>query len=198
MNIFGNPFYILGAMPLDSRRKINALADDKSLFMNAAEVSEARDILINPSKRLAAELRWFPGLNKVQTDELLFFFSQLKAEKEPDNPDIGELNDLAELNSKIYALPYSKFNDIYTAKYLILEICRLYEAIVIKDLTDEINHDREIGGFPSVLRIVEVEEAIRHYRDDIIKTIFQEILKLTQTQYIELITLLAQKLFSLA
>ena len=71
MNIFENPFYILGATPLDSRRKINEFADDKSLLLNTAEITEARDILINPSKRLAAEIRWFPGLSKEQTSEIL-------------------------------------------------------------------------------------------------------------------------------
>ncbi len=193
MNILGNPFYILGATPLDSRRKINALAEDKSLFMNTAEVSEARDILINPSKRLAAELRWFPGLSKDQTAELLIFFSELQAGNIPDDPNILDLNNLAELNSRIYALPYRELNDIYKVKYLILEISRLYESIGIKGLTDEINHDREIGGFPTVSGTAEVEEAIRDYRDDIKKTISKELLKLTQAQYIELITILAQK-----
>ena len=193
MNILENPFYILGATPFDNRRKINALADDKSLLLNTAEITEARDILINPSKRLAAEIRWFPGLSKEQTDELLGFVADIQAGNTPEEPNILDLNILANLNSKTYAFPYRELKDIFKAKYLILEISRLYESISIKELTDEINHERKIGGFPSISGTTEVEEAIRDYRDDIKKTISQALSKLTQEQNIELITMLAQK-----
>ncbi|MBP7509742.1 MAG: hypothetical protein KA807_18155, partial [Prolixibacteraceae bacterium] len=193
MNIFENPFYILGATPLDSRRKINEFADDKSLLLNTAEITEARDILINPSKRLAAEIRWFPGLSKEQTSEILGLIADLQAGNRTEEPNIFEWNTLANLNAKLYAFPYRELKDIFKAKYLILEISRLYESISIKELTDDINHDRKIGGLPSISGTTEIEEAIRDYRDDIKKTISQALSKLTQEQNIELITMLAQK-----
>lgn len=56
MNILENPFYILGATPFDNRRKINALADDKSLLLNTAEITEARDILIKVLKKVSVSL----------------------------------------------------------------------------------------------------------------------------------------------
>ncbi len=192
MNILENPFYILGATPLDSRRKINTLAEDKSLLLNTAEITKARDILINPLKRITAELRWFPGLDKDQMDELLGFFAELQAGNTPEEPNILDLNILANLNSKMYAFPYHEINDIFKAKYYILEISRLYESINTNELTEEINHDREISGFPSISGTAEVEKAIREYRDDIKKTISQALLNLTQEQHIELITMLSQ------
>lgn len=48
MNIFENPFYILGASTKDNRRKISDLAEEKGFLYDPNTVEEARNALIIP------------------------------------------------------------------------------------------------------------------------------------------------------
>jgi hypothetical protein len=61
MNLFENPFCILGASPSDTRQQLYAKCDSKSLLAVSDDYAQALQILTHPAKRLSAELRWFPG-----------------------------------------------------------------------------------------------------------------------------------------
>ena len=60
MDLRHNPFYILGASMTDNKRRIMELAEEKSLFGDEEAVEEAKTILLDPIRRIDAELSWFP------------------------------------------------------------------------------------------------------------------------------------------
>ena len=74
MNIFENPFYILGASTSDNRYRISELAEEKSFLSEPNIIEEARNALIIPQKRLEVELRWFPKTGNKKIENILNFF----------------------------------------------------------------------------------------------------------------------------
>ena len=58
MDLVQNPFYILTANPHDNHRRIMELADERSLLLDSSECMDAYSDLINPRKRLSAEMGW--------------------------------------------------------------------------------------------------------------------------------------------
>lgn len=71
MNLLENPFYILGATTRDNRKRILELAEEKSLVTDPALCNKAKTELITPSKRISAELAWFPGLSPRNAENVL-------------------------------------------------------------------------------------------------------------------------------
>ena len=71
MSLTSNPFHILGAKMTDDRRRIVALAKEKSFGGDEEAVRQAQGILLTPRKRLAAEIAWLPGVEPDQIGELL-------------------------------------------------------------------------------------------------------------------------------
>ena len=68
MDLFSNPFHILGASTRDNRHRISELADERSLLFDPNSCMEARSDLTNPRKRLSVEVAWLPGIapNRVE------------------------------------------------------------------------------------------------------------------------------------
>ena len=60
MRLHENPFYILGVTPEHSIAEIDEIKEDKCFEdeTRETEYEEARDILVNPRKRIFAEVRW--------------------------------------------------------------------------------------------------------------------------------------------
>lgn len=71
MSLTSNPFHILGAKMTDDRRRIVALAKEKSFGGDEEAVREAQSILLTPRKRLAAEIAWLPGVEPERIGKLL-------------------------------------------------------------------------------------------------------------------------------
>ena len=66
-------------MPESSRSTIHEQAEEKSFDIDENLCKEAENILINPKKRLEAEISWFPGLDiKTVTERVKEVFSDTK------------------------------------------------------------------------------------------------------------------------
>ena len=63
-----NPFYILGLSCSADRRTIIEKAEELAFAddANAEKYEEAKNILLNPKRRLEAEIGWFPGIKDVR------------------------------------------------------------------------------------------------------------------------------------
>ena len=61
MKLIDNPFYILKCMPESSKSTIHEQAEERSFDIDENICKNAENILINPKKRLQAEISWFPG-----------------------------------------------------------------------------------------------------------------------------------------
>ena len=71
MNLLQNPFYILNATQRDNRHRIMELAEKQSLLSDADKCMEARAALINPRKRVSAEVAWLPGVEPERVYDIL-------------------------------------------------------------------------------------------------------------------------------
>ena len=193
MNLFDSPFYILGAVPQDNRHKIAALAEEKALFSDAERVSEARSVLTTPSKRLSAEIRWFPGLNAEEISEVAAYCTKLQHGEHTEEPEPVDKCTLTALNIKLYAFPLKPFTDLFQIKYALLEISRLFAGIDAETIRGEINRDRVASGFPEIQSIAELEDELTRFRGEIRQDIASRLTTLPQQEYVELVTLLAEK-----
>lgn len=168
MKLCKNPFHILGASPRDDRRRIMELADERSLLFDPDRCMQARSDLLNPAKRLFAEMAWMPGVNPKRVAELL---SMLKSSPR-DLRYVDRLNPITRAN--LLASGFSKAHDLEpgeTAGWA-LQIANEFEKIDPEGLLVLVNEDRNISGFPEVTDLSAVEEAIkdrrRYYREAII------------------------------
>ena len=66
-----NPFYILEVSTRDTRQKIVEMAEDKSLELDEELVQKAQSNLVTPSRRLTAELDWFPGVAPARISKII-------------------------------------------------------------------------------------------------------------------------------
>ena len=191
MNIFENPFYILGVSPRDNRRAIAAAAEDKLFLSDAAVINDARNALLIPEKRLAAEMRWFPGIDDRKIAELIEFLLQLRAGKDQNSnlADLTDYIDIDALNLLIYIWEFKSASDI-TA--VIFEISKFFEDMYVDDILVTINEARAEAGFPEAGE-AEVEYELNNYRADIVKTIEDKLSALALEEYYDVINSLAEK-----
>ena len=190
MNIFENPFYILGVSPHDNRRAIAAAADDKLFLSDSAVINDARNALLIPEKRLAAEMRWFPGTDDRKIAEIIEFFNKLKAGQRTNMIDMSGLKGIALLNFSIYVFNFRKFRDVKEIIKSMLTIILCFETIEQKYVFDIVNQTHKNAAFSEVEKL-EFEEEFDNYRNDIVKTMDEKINKLSSGEYAAIIRELA-------
>ena len=76
MDFLQNPFYILNASPRDKRGRIMELSEERSLLTDSDDCAQASSNLINPRKRLSAEIAWLPGVSPKNTNAVVQWLSK--------------------------------------------------------------------------------------------------------------------------
>ena len=146
-----NPFRVLNVSIYDDKATIIKRADDLSFAApdNEELIERARDTLLNPRKRIAAEMRYF------------------------DEVDIKNLFALAGLNRLIHSL-----SDLDAADKLeaVVEIDALYSELSVEDVRDQINAARAKSKFPAVQDVAAIRDELKNIRDDV-RGIVQNTLK---------------------
>ena len=157
MEILDNPFHILRATLRDDRRKIMERAEERSLIEDADQCSRARAILTHPKKRLAAELAWLPGLSPKRTAASI---QVLKS-------DISKVTILESLpplaRSNLYAAALPRIAGSVSADRLIewiISMSNASEQIDAVSITNLLNEDRSVAGFPEIPDVTAVEEQL--------------------------------------
>lgn len=152
-------------------------------------------MLIIPDKRLAAEIRWFTGLDDKETADLIEYFRALNAVRRPAPENFSAdtfYSYLASLNFLVYKLRYTNFKNKADIKDAIFEINECFENMDIEAECEFINDDRDEACFPQV-EITEFEYELNNYRSDIVKIIDENLSILPQEEYIELIGEIAKE-----
>jgi hypothetical protein len=160
MDLFHNPFKILEVSMRDDRSHITEIAEERSLLIDADECSNARFVLTNPRKRLAAEISWLPGLAPKNIDSI---FSILNSSpsiivEQLNLPPMARTNLLV---AAIKRLPeYNKEN----LSRWILEIAKSFEEISSEQVLKTINEERLVAGFPDIVDLSLIEDEIKERR----------------------------------
>ena len=168
MDLAANPFYTLGATLDDDRRRIAELADEKSLIGDEASIREARGILTNPKRRLAAEVGWLPGLatERVAETIALLEVNPREVRRITGLPALARANLLAD--SLVRSGSSLGGNEV--AQWIV-ELSETHERVHTEEVVSLLNEARSTAGFAAITNQASVEEELqgrrRHLRDAI-------------------------------
>ena len=166
MDIAANPFYTLGATMDDGRRRIAELADEKRLVGEEDSAREARGVLTNPKRRLAAEVGWLPGLGAERVAETISLL-------EVNPTEIRRLTGLPALaRANLLAEALLRSGAALTSDEIaqwILELSETHERVDAEEVVSLLNEARSTAGFASIPSRENVEEELqgrrRHFCD---------------------------------
>ena len=160
MDILKTPFHILGVTTRDNRHKILELEEERSLLSDADECKVAHETLINPRKRISAEVAWLVGVDPTLSDELL---------RHLDSPNQNFLNitgltHIARANLLVSGL--SRLPNLPTSNIVewILSITQASETINSETVCTILNEDRRASGFPEITDMSAIDDEIRKQR----------------------------------
>ena len=187
MNIIENPFYILEVSAKHNREQIKSVAEEK-IFMNdsaSESINEAVNTLIIANKRLAAEIRWFPGIDYLKIKDLVEFFRKLNSGKPAKKIDMSSLRGISLLNFAVYMFRFRKFKDIYEILKSFLAMGKCYDTLNTQSVCSLINNERIAAGF-HVAEEAEIDRELHNYRSDVINTLHDKLLSLSESEYMKL------------
>ncbi len=167
-----NPFNVLHVSMRDSQDKILDKVEDLSLTLDEAICSQAASILTNPTKRLEAEVSWFPGYTPKKIKEA---FEDAKSAPDEfiDNLSEDELS-YADINAEILA--FLNIQMPHLIKDYLLKCISDLEKIDSDALFNELNKERNVGGIP-VIPNIEVLTTVLQNRKQELADIFYSFLK---------------------
>ncbi len=192
MNLLTNPFFTLGATTHDNRRRIMALAQEKTLTADeamAAAVRDAKAVLVHPKRRLAAEIGWLPGL-RLKTSWAVEMLQQdpAKVRNLVALPNLARANLLAAGLTRIVAqLPKGEI-----AQW-ILELARVHDATAAEPTTALLNEERSIAGFPALTDLQMVDNELRNQRQYYGQAIKTALDQLPSRLLVEVVTLAVEE-----
>ena len=187
-----NPFKVLGVSPFAGRREIVRQAEERSLLYDADKCADARSVLTNPQKRLSAEIHWFLDCGKDEVSDIDLYISDVLAGSGSEGYAWGTCNPLTQLNIQLACISAQDFESMNSAKYYILGLSRLYEAIKLDDVLSMINRERRESGFPEVTRKQDVEESLSDIRSELRQAVSQKLQNLATKKYVQIVTMLSE------
>ena len=181
-----NPFFVLEVAPTDKRATIISKAEEMAFFLEGNTCDEAQAGLLNPSKRLSAEMDWFCGCDETAVSNIR------QCIKNKTAISTNELTGLAKLNATLFNFAISSYDDYFEVGYAILEIDEQYGAFTPFELMETLNECHSQAGILTVSED-EVERELGKKREQIRKFISAKTQNLSEEDYIEFITMLAEK-----
>ena len=181
-----NPFYVLGALPTDKRATIIAKAEEKAFFLDGSKCDEAQSSLLNPSKRLSAEMDWFCECSEKAITDICQCVSSQKLIK------LVGLEGLSKLNALLFNFELTDYEDYFELGYAILDIDEQYDSISAIKLMEAINRCHGQAGFVEVVE-EDVERELIRKREQIRKVISEKMQTFSEEDYIQFVTMLAEK-----
>ncbi len=189
MELFKNPFYVLGANSYDNRKRIMELAEDRSLTQDPEACAAARSDLLNPRKRLTAEVAWLPGVDPQHGEKLLSILENSPSTLlQSDNlPPMAWANLLV---AGLFHLPE------YTTALVenwVAKIAEVFEAIDAEELIVTLNKARCAAGFPEISDNLALEDEIQEQKRLYCHVIMAVLDKLSNEDMLAVVTALADK-----
>ena len=178
MSLTSNPFHVLGAKMTDDRRRIVALAKERSFGEDQAAVREAQRILLTPKRRLAAEIAWLgphnialriavlAGPNSVAGTEFVEVWL-------PKLPALNGANLLAHMLVHSVALDASARQPVASEEVWAERIAMLagaHQEVRADEVTALVNEGRLAAGVPMASKqdvIEELQDRANSFRDTI-------------------------------
>ena len=189
MSLNQNPFFILKLSCAASRREIMAAVEEMGFVLDSSVCLTAQNELINPAKRLASELDWFAELDEEQLQSII------EKIENGEEIDTDAMASLSKLNATVHNFSVSTEQDIYELGFAILDIDEQYNHLDIKQIATAITECRSKAKIAPATEN-DVAAGINNKRDNIRQVISERLSDVDQESYVELITMLAEKLVS--
>lgn len=176
-----NPFYILGISMEANRDTIVQKADDMCFDApeNEEAIEQAKGILLNPQRRIRAELSWLPEVSSDIFEKICF-----------TENDILGLNSLAAMNFQLAAMEMYSPHDLADS---ILKVDELYATIGIDELWKLMNKERKRAGFPLIQEAAMLKAPWQERRGEIKHIIQSCVEKLPNDVYIQISGMIAER-----
>lgn len=167
MKFEDNPFFLLGASPRDSKRAIHEKAEDKSFELEEERCGNAERILLNPKKRLEAELSWFPGMSPNKTKEILNRIAEDAKNSAYDSDFFLQLEGLSRANAIAFFLESIPTEGTWPREEIesvVRDFCEAASEADAGRIIDLINEDRLASGFPMASSEEEIMSGLEERR----------------------------------
>ncbi len=169
-----NPFYKIGAHSSDSQEEISSLAEDACLEADSDDEEnqyhQIENILMNPRKRVDAELFWLCGISKETAYQAIAAvtsenFDNVLQNLSPWNQFIMHLNRIGSPAGSISIERIQKMNQIYA-------------SINTSDVKSAIDHDRKKAHMVLIQDELWITQGINHVLKEAIANIRKRFQKL--------------------
>lgn len=159
-----NPFYLLNVSLLDNSEKIRDQARSLMRTEEPGQHEMACNALIEPDRRLAAELSWVPGLSPAQASSFIkYIHSNVGWWKRNNLVSITGLPALSAANALAALLEMCGPDQIAntdTTACLIFELAAKVKELDPSEIMLTINDDREAAGFHAIELIGDIESGL--------------------------------------
>ncbi len=191
MTLFENPFYMLGAAMTDDRYLLRLHYDEKSL-LSPTSYDDAFQTLLSPSRRLMAELRWFPGCEEVEIPSVLSNLQNAQNRRNAMLEDIIRLKSpaacIGELNQLLSLLPYMADGFMDS---VLFEACRLIDLIDSDQLLETINASRRKAAMAVIASRGDFEDGLFNYQREVCSSLVSRIRRTAPQEYDNIICRIA-------
>ncbi|MDR1314068.1 MAG: hypothetical protein LBQ12_10335 [Deltaproteobacteria bacterium] len=160
MDLFENPFYLLGISTRSTREEIMDAAEGASLSGEPDKVAEAASALSSPRKRLSAEIFFLPGLDKAGAQRLLAAYRKPVTRVEP----CERVYALTAVNLTAAALLRLQGSGWAMTAYAVGLLSKAFESADANSSMAAVNADRRLAGLPAVPSVSDVEEELDKLR----------------------------------
>lgn len=171
-----NPFYLLGLSTNASKGAISDAADTKSFDdpSREADYEDAKGILLNVNKRIAAEITWLCGMSNSQIADVLHC-------KNSGSRYTGTYpNDIAKINTLVYLA--SETNTVQLAADVIA-VNEAYCRLSADDVREIIDESRRGSGLPDVTDEATARQALKDLQESIHEGLKQITSQMPQSAY---------------
>ena len=181
-----NPFYLLNVNITDNRRKILSKSEELELLLGSGKATSLINTLITPAKRLSAEIGWFIFADDNTVSEIR---DLIRSDRSIPTPNLKSID---QINAIIYDIEIYDVSEQSEMISIVEILDEQMSYLDLDDVTERINALRERSGFPSV-SVQEVGEEVTGIRESIRKLLEDITGSLSENDYVEFVTKLADK-----
>ena len=162
-----NPFFILTASARDTRVTLIEKQEELALFGGEEKAEQAMAKLLNPQTRVEAEIQWFPLMETQESQDLIRFFERHRDDTEM--PTQRPLSMLGQFNILRLGLSRIQIQTVSELKAILQSSAIAADALIPRQVMEEINQDRKQSGFPEITNQSEIELQVRELMRETIK-----------------------------
>lgn len=187
MHLYENPFYIFNLSPLDGREKIIERIEEKSLFGDPGKYEASGAALLNPQRRLRAEINWF---TETSPRKLNVALEALEDGDPGRTAEVGSLfSPWEEFNLITTSLCHEESVSSHILAARITRIGNVFGLINKSRFIEKINANRKSAGFP-LTEMYSFEEAMSEKRGWLRDVIRAQLNKFSPKQLVQTVSLI--------